>query len=98
MAVLPSKRDPVNVTLAPELEAFIQAQVESGRYGSAGEVVSAALVLLRKQDEEIGPLHARVDDALAALTRGEGAEGEAYVETPEGELEESQEDQRPVQR
>ena len=74
----------------------------SGRYPSANDVVSAALRLLQEQapasGHEIEPLHARVDDALTALTRGEGAGGEAYIETPDGELEESQEDERPVQR
>lgn len=88
----------MNVTVAPEFEKFVEAQVESGRYQSAGDVVSAALGMLQEHEQQIQPLHARVDDALLSLTRGEGADGEAYVETPEGELEESQEDERPVPR
>lgn len=88
----------VTVTLPSEFDGFIEAQIASGRYRSASDVVRAALELLQKQGAESEPLHARVDDALLSLTRGEGAEGEAYVENPAGELEESQEDERPVQR
>lgn len=86
----------MNVTLAPELEQWIAAQIESGRYASPSEVVSEGLRLLQR--ETVEPLHARVDDALLKLTRGEGAEGEAYIEDPDGRLEESQEDERPIQR
>jgi antitoxin ParD1/3/4 len=90
----------VNVTLTPELERFVQAQVESGRYLSGSDVISAALRSLQEQQlapaEQIEPLHARVDDALLSLTRGEGQEGEAYVENPGGRLEESQEDERGI--
>jgi antitoxin ParD1/3/4 len=88
----------VNVTLSPEVEQFIQAQVESGRYRSAEEVIGAALRLLEEEGDKVEPLRARVDTALTALTRGEGAKGEAYVENPAGFLEESQEDERPVPR
>jgi antitoxin ParD1/3/4 len=35
-----------NVSLTPELEAFIDNRVASGRYGNASEVVRAALRLL----------------------------------------------------
>ncbi len=91
-------RSPVNVTLSPDLEEFIQAQVQSGRYPSPEHVIHAALRLLQEQGDKIEPLRARVDDALTALTRAEGVEGEAYVENRDGFLEESQEDERPAPR
>jgi antitoxin ParD1/3/4 len=40
----------VNVSLTPELEKFISAKVESGRYTSASEVVREALRLLEEHD------------------------------------------------
>lgn len=40
------KRIGLNVSLTGELSAFIQAQVASGQYGSASEVVRASLRLL----------------------------------------------------
>ncbi|MFT8246233.1 type II toxin-antitoxin system ParD family antitoxin [Roseomonas sp. BN140053] len=42
--------DALTVSLTPELRRFIAAQVESGRYGSASEVVRAGLRLLSRVD------------------------------------------------
>ena len=38
-----TRRAALNVSLTPELVAFVAAQVASGRYASASEVVRAAL-------------------------------------------------------
>jgi antitoxin ParD1/3/4 len=46
---MPSKSI-ITASLTPELTAFIQAKVATGRYRSASEVVRAALRLLEKQD------------------------------------------------
>lgn len=46
MAVRVSK----NVSLTPELEAFVDGQVASGRYQTASEVVRAGLRLLQTQE------------------------------------------------
>jgi antitoxin ParD1/3/4 len=40
----------MNVSLTPELAAFVQDRVASGRYGSASEVVRAALRLLEEDE------------------------------------------------
>jgi antitoxin ParD1/3/4 len=40
----------VNVSLTPELEKFVTAKVEAGRYGSASEVVREGLRLLEEHD------------------------------------------------
>lgn len=40
-----------NVSLTAELNAFIRAQVASGQYQNASEVVRAALRLLQRQHE-----------------------------------------------
>ena len=39
-----------NVSLTPEMEAFIDGRVVSGRYRSASEVVRAALRLLEEDE------------------------------------------------
>ena len=46
---MPSKSS-LNVSLTPELTAFIAAKLATGRYRSASEVVRAALRLLDEQD------------------------------------------------
>ncbi len=40
----------MNVSLTPELEKFVSAKVESGRYNSASEVVREALRRLEEHD------------------------------------------------
>ena len=44
-----TKRAALNVSLTPALVAFVAAQVGSGRYGSASEVVRTRFRLLEEQ-------------------------------------------------
>ncbi|MFN3677961.1 MAG: type II toxin-antitoxin system ParD family antitoxin [Sphingomonas pseudosanguinis] len=39
-------RQPMNVSLTPELASFVRAEVASGRYASASEVVRASLRMM----------------------------------------------------
>lgn len=41
----------MNVSLTPELEKFVSAKVEAGRYNSASEVVREALRLMEERDQ-----------------------------------------------
>ena len=74
----------MNVFLTPELEELVQAKVRSGRYNSASEVVGEALRLLEQRDA-LGAIHlkelrSRIDDGLASLDRGEGVDGEKFMQ------------------
>ncbi len=40
----------MNVSLTPELEQFIQSQIESGRYASSDELIIAGIKLLEECD------------------------------------------------
>jgi len=64
----------MNVSLTPELEQFVSAKVDSGRYTSASEVVREALRLLEQQDLERNHQRAAFNqelaDRLASLDRG----------------------------
>jgi antitoxin ParD1/3/4 len=42
---------PMNVSLTPELDRFVAAKVESGRYTSVSEVVREALRLIEEHDQ-----------------------------------------------
>ena len=44
-----TRRAALNVSLTPELVAFVAAQVASGRYASASEVVRAGLRCLERE-------------------------------------------------
>jgi antitoxin ParD1/3/4 len=80
----------MNVSLSPELEKLVQAKVESGRYRSAGEVVEEALHLLEQQEADreihLRELRSRIDEGLASLDRGEGVDGEAFMQAMLDEL------------
>lgn len=47
-------RASLNVSLTPELAAYVGGRVASGRYRSASEVVRAAIRLLRREEPGTG--------------------------------------------
>jgi antitoxin ParD1/3/4 len=65
----------MNVSLTPELEKFVSAKVETGRYNSASEVVREALRLLEEHDQargaQIAAFNRELGHRLASLERGE---------------------------
>jgi len=65
----------MNVSLTPELEKFVSAKVQSGRYNSASEVVREALRLLEEHDEaraaQLAEFNEELARRLASLDRGE---------------------------
>jgi len=74
----------MNISLTPELEKLVQAKVRTGRYNSASEVVREALRLLEQQDSlraiHLKELRSRIDEGLASLDRGRGADGEKFMQ------------------
>ena len=66
---------PMNVSLTPELEQFVSAKVETGRYNSASEVVREALRLLEEHDQarasQLAGFNRQLGRRLASLDRGE---------------------------
>jgi antitoxin ParD1/3/4 len=82
----------VNVSLTPELEKFVSAKVQSGRYNSASEVVREALRLLEEHDEaraaQLAEFNGELGRRLAALNRGESlnpAEARARLQRKSGQ-------------
>jgi antitoxin ParD1/3/4 len=67
-----------NVNLTQELDNFITAKIENGRYENASEVVRAALRGLEREEKEYEAKHAAL---LQALDEGDAsgvAEGDVF--------------------
>jgi len=77
----------INVSLTPELEAFVRKKVDSGRYTSASEVVREALRLLdvfeSKRAVALAKLRAEADLGFKAIEEGNFTE---YTEDQIGEI------------
>jgi antitoxin ParD1/3/4 len=70
----------VNVSLTPELEKFVSAKVESGRYNSASEVVREALRLLEEYDQarsaQLSEFNQELGRRLESLDNGKRVKAE----------------------
>jgi antitoxin ParD1/3/4 len=66
----------MNVSLTPQLEAFVQEKVASGLYSSASEVIRDALRMLEEQDRvkatKLEMLRKEIQKGIDELDRGEG--------------------------
>ena len=60
-----------SLSLGPHWERFISSQVASGRYGSASEVVRAALRELEERARRLDTLRAHIAEGAAEADRGE---------------------------
>ena len=77
-------RTTVNISLTPELDAFLQSRVKSGRYQTTSEVVREALRLLQNQEKEreegLKQLKAKLQRGAAEAERGELLEADEVFE------------------
>jgi antitoxin ParD1/3/4 len=60
-----------SISLGDYFEGFIDRQIESGRYGSASEVVRASLRLLEEYERKIGSLRQALIDGERSGDAGE---------------------------
>jgi antitoxin ParD1/3/4 len=75
----------MNVSLTPELEKFVEREVNSGLYQTASEVVRAGLRRLKEERENrlrrvpatLDELEARLLQSVELLEAGKGENGEA---------------------
>lgn len=88
----------MEVQLTPQLERLVHEKVQSGRYGSASEVVCEALLLLEEREEarvaELARLRSRIDQSLLEAERGEVTDGDEFMEGLIRELDASVSDRR----
>ncbi|QNI30685.1 type II toxin-antitoxin system ParD family antitoxin [Alloacidobacterium dinghuense] len=80
----------MSVQLTREQEELVRAKLETGRYGSAGEVVSDALRLLSERDRLLeltrDEVHTKISAGLKSLDEGKGTDGESVLERLDAEL------------
>ncbi|MEH2281154.1 MAG: type II toxin-antitoxin system ParD family antitoxin [Nostoc sp.] len=73
----------MNIELKPEHEQFIQAQIASGKFTNADEVLDVAFQLLEKLNSEyvqwVEETRQKVDVAIAEIEQGEVLDGETVV-------------------
>lgn len=84
----------MTIALKPEQEAFIQAQLATGRYTDAAAVIAEALQLLEKRNRYnhwVEDVRAKIDIASAQLDRGEGVNGETVIAQLRAKLQEARE-------
>ena len=73
-------RTTVNISITPELDAFLQSRVKSGRYQTTSEVVREALRLLERHEQDreaaILQLKAKLQRGAGQAERGELIDGD----------------------
>lgn len=66
--------DTMAIQVPSDLESDIREKVASGRFENEADVVREALRLLDRREKRVLELRSSIDQGLAAIERGEGAE------------------------
>ena len=74
----------ITVTLPPELEAFIEERIASGRFATAGEAVREGLRLLEEREQEreavLTELRQEIEVGVEQAKAGKLSDGRAFFE------------------
>jgi antitoxin ParD1/3/4 len=71
---------PSSYTLGKHFEAFVQAQLASGRYGNASEVLRDALRLMEDREKRLQALDAALSKGIADADAGLVHDGDAVFD------------------
>ena len=71
----------MNVTLPPEQQKWLEAQVAAGQFASIDEALATAVAdLMAMQDDDLAWAKPYVDQARASVAHGNVLSGEEYFE------------------
>jgi antitoxin ParD1/3/4 len=71
---------PSSYTLGHHFEAFIQAQLASGRYNNASEVVRDALRLMEERERRLAAFDAAIERGIADIDEGRVHDADAVFD------------------
>lgn len=69
-----------SVVLGEHFSEFIDGKIQDGRFESTSEAVRAGLRLLEVSEAKLDILRATLAEGKAQLDRGEGVEGEKFMQ------------------
>jgi antitoxin ParD1/3/4 len=78
---------PSSYTLGKHFEAFVQAQLASGRYGNASEVLRDALRLMEERERRLAAWDAALERGIADVEAGRVYDADEVFDELEAELE-----------
>ncbi|MEH2109709.1 type II toxin-antitoxin system ParD family antitoxin [Nostoc sp.] len=64
------------IQIKPELEQFIQAQLASGRFTNANDVINEAFKLLQEREQRLEELRQKIAVGTEQIAKGEVTDGE----------------------
>ena len=78
---------PSSYTLGKHFETFVQAQLASGRYNNASEVVRDALRLMEERERKLAALDTAIERGLTDINAGRVHDADDLFDELEAELE-----------
>lgn len=69
-----------SVIIGKHFSEFIEIKIEQGRFESTSEAVRAGLRLLENEENKIEILREKLFEGEQQIERGEGAEGQPFME------------------
>ncbi|MEH2044326.1 type II toxin-antitoxin system ParD family antitoxin [Nostoc sp.] len=64
------------IKIKPELEQFIQAQLASGKFTNADEVINEAFKLLQEREQRLEELRQKIAVGTEQIAKGQVTDGE----------------------
>ncbi len=77
---------PSSYTLGKHFETFVQAQLASGRYNNASEVLRDALRLMEERDRKLAALDSAIERGITDINEGRGHDAEDVFAELEAEI------------